>query len=118
MGVTHLLTPHQMPTEMLVCSTTANLAPTHGKLRYDKKESRHSNRIIIIYRTYKTFMCQFMLTQIEAYESTSNSQGWFFWTAKTENHVAPEWDYLFLLKQGIAPNNLCKVNKTMCPHKS
>ena len=34
--------------------------------------------------------------------------GWFFWTAKTEENCAPEWDFLFLLEQGIAPANLCE----------
>ena len=34
--------------------------------------------------------------------------GWFFWTAKTEDNCAPEWDFLFLLEQGIAPADLCQ----------
>ena len=54
-----------------------------------------------------------MRFQMEAYET---GLGWFFWTAKTENHSAPEWDYLFLLKNGIAPPNLCETPK-FCTHK-
>ena len=38
----------------------------------------------------------------------SQGIGWFFWTAKTEENCAPEWDFLFLLEQGIAPANLCE----------
>ena len=55
-----------------------------------------------------------MLLQIEAYET---SAGWFFWTAKTENHTAPEWDYLFLLENVVAPQNLC-AKENLCSDKS
>ncbi len=37
----------------------------------------------------------------------------FFWTAKTENNCAPEWDYLFLLQNGVVPQNLCQ-RETFC----
>ena len=39
--------------------------------------------------------------------------GWVFWTAKTEDHCAPEWDYLFLLENGIVPADLCNRD-TVC----
>ena len=42
---------------------------------------------------------------MDAYEQ---GDGYFFWTAKTEDNCAPEWDYLFLLQNGIAPPNLCE----------
>ena len=54
---------------------------------------------------YKEFLGQYMGAQMDAYEA---GNGWFFWTAKTENNCAPEWDYLFLLQNGIAPPNLCE----------
>ena len=41
----------------------------------------------------------------------------FFWTAKTENNCAPEWDYLYLLQNGIVPQNLCQRD-TFCQFKS
>ena len=55
-------------------------------------------------------MGQFIRAQMDAYEV---GQGWFFWTAKTEDNCAPEWDYLFLLQNGIAPDNLC-TRTTFC----
>ena len=69
---------------------------------------------ILSYRDYKNFLRKYMLLQIEAYET---SAGWFFWTAKTENHTAPEWDYLFLLENGVAPQNLC-AKENLCSDKS
>lgn len=63
---------------------------------------------IHFFREYLEFLQNYMLMQMEAYES---GPGWFFWTAKTEESCAPEWDYLFLLKNGIAPQNLCKKSK-------
>jgi glucan 1,3-beta-glucosidase len=62
----------------------------------------------IFYREYKEFLRKYMLVQMEAYEAGA---GWFFWTAKTEDQSAPEWDYLFLLENGIAPKNMCKRTK-------
>lgn len=53
---------------------------------------------------YKAFLADFMLAQMDAYEQ---GDGYFFWTAKTEDSCAPEWDYLFLLRNGIAPADLC-----------
>jgi len=53
---------------------------------------------------YKSFMKDFFLAQIDAYE---RGAGWIFWTGKTENNSSPEWDYLFLLQQGIMPADLC-----------
>ena len=53
----------------------------------------------------KQFMKDYMSAQMDAYEKANG--GWFFWTAKTERHCAVEWDYLFLLRNGIAPSNAC-----------
>ncbi|XP_023326029.1 probable glucan 1,3-beta-glucosidase A isoform X1 [Eurytemora carolleeae] len=59
---------------------------------------------------YKDFLKQFFLAQIDSFESAA---GWVFWTAKTEDHCAPEWDYLFLLENGIVPADLCNRD-TVC----
>ncbi len=57
---------------------------------------------------YKAFLTNYMLAQMDSYETGA---GYFFWTAKTEDNCAPEWDYLFLLQQGIAPADLCSRNR-------
>ena len=56
---------------------------------------------------YKDFLKQYFLAQIDGFESGSRGKGWYFWTAKTENNSAAEWDFLLLIKEGILPNNLC-----------
>jgi len=53
---------------------------------------------------YKDFLKKFFLAQIDSFEAGA---GWFFWTGKTEENCAPEWDYLFLLENGIVPEDLC-----------
>jgi len=60
---------------------------------------------------YKDFLKNYFLSQIDGYEYGFTGAGWFFWTAKTENNCAPEWDYLFLLANGIVPQDLCTRNK-------
>ena len=62
---------------------------------------------------YKEFLRNFMLAQMDSYERGENGAGWFFWTAKTEDNCAPEWDFLFLVENGIAPQNLCERH-TFC----
>ena len=42
-----------------------------------------------------------------------NGAGWFMWTLKTERHCAPEWDFLFLLQQGVIPPDLCS-RRSVC----
>jgi glucan 1,3-beta-glucosidase len=59
---------------------------------------------------YRDFLRQYMVAQMDAFEA---ADGWFFWTAKTENNCGPEWDYLLLLQNGIAPQNLCE-RETYC----
>ena len=54
---------------------------------------------------YKTGLARFINAQMDAYEAGA---GYFFWTFKTENNCAPQWDFLFLLENGIAPANLCE----------
>jgi len=59
---------------------------------------------------YKNFLRDFFLAQIDSFE---NGAGWIFWTGKTEGNCAPEWDYLFLLENGIVPADICNRN-TIC----
>ena len=47
---------------------------------------------------------QFMLAQLDSAEA---GKGFFFWTAKTEDWCAPEWDLLWLIGAGIAPSDFC-----------
>ncbi|TRY71084.1 hypothetical protein TCAL_17391 [Tigriopus californicus] len=54
---------------------------------------------------HKGFLRNFMAAQMDSYEA---GDGYFFWTAKSEDNCAPAWDFLFLLEQGIAPQNLCE----------
>ena len=54
---------------------------------------------------YKEFLKEFFLAQSEGYQN--KGVGWFFWTGKTENNCAPEWDYLYLLEKEIIPRNIC-----------
>ena len=51
------------------------------------------------------------VSPIELAFYTCQGIGWFFWTAKTEENCAPEWDFLFLLEQGIAPADLCQRDR-------
>lgn len=60
---------------------------------------------------YKTFLRNFMLAQMDSFEFGDNGIGWFFWTAKTENHCAPEWDLIFLIENQIAPEDFCTRDK-------
>ena len=59
---------------------------------------------------YKDFLRTFMLAQMDSHEAGA---GYFFWTAKTENNCAPEWDLIFLIQNGIAPANFC-TRDTYC----
>jgi aryl-phospho-beta-D-glucosidase BglC (GH1 family) len=62
---------------------------------------------------YIQFLQDFIRAQMDSHESKGAGSGWFFWTAKTENNCAPEWDYIFLLDNGIAPADLC-TRTTYC----
>lgn len=64
--------------------------------------------------SHQQFLKDFMLAQMEVQEATS---GFFFWTAKTEDHYAPEWDFLALIKNGIVPHTLC-TKKTICSSRT
>lgn len=59
---------------------------------------------------YKQFLTNFFLAQLDSFEAGA---GWTMWTMKTEEHCAPEWDFLFLLEQGILPQDLCN-RPTFC----
>ena len=61
---------------------------------------------------YKDFLRKFFLAQTEVYEK--KGVGWFFWTAKSENNCAPEWDFIYLLDSGIIPANLCEGISNVC----
>lgn len=62
---------------------------------------------------YKQFLRQYFIAQIDAFEYGDNGVGWFMWTMKTEQNCAPEWDFMFLLEQGVIPDNLC-TRETYC----
>ena len=55
---------------------------------------------------YKEFLQKYFLSQIEPYQNYGGI-GWFFWTGKTLNNCAPEWDFLFLVENSILPLDLC-----------
>ena len=55
---------------------------------------------------YKDFLQKYFLAQIEPYQNYGGI-GWFFWTGKTLNNCAPEWDFLFLVENSILPLDLC-----------
>lgn len=57
---------------------------------------------------YKNFLNRWAEYQMDAYEENS---GWFFWTFKTENVTAPQWDYLEGLKRGWIPNQSDRQHK-------
>merc|ERR1712203_558250 len=59
---------------------------------------------------YKQFLSDFFLAQIDSFEGGA---GWTMWTMKTEEHCAPEWDFIFLLEEGILPQDLCN-RPTFC----
>jgi len=56
---------------------------------------------------HKDFLKSYFLAQTDCFEYGANGAGWFFWTMKTEDQCAPEWDFIFLLEKGIIPNDLC-----------
>jgi glucan 1,3-beta-glucosidase len=47
---------------------------------------------------------RYITAQLNTFEK--NSQGWVFWTMKTENSHAAEWDLFALLDAGIFPSDL------------
>ena len=59
---------------------------------------------------YKEFLQKYFLSQIEPYQNYGGI-GWFFWTGKTLNNCAPEWDFLFLVENSIIPLDLCTKTK-------
>ena len=63
-----------------------------------------------------TMPLSIFIQQIDGFEYGPNGMGWFFWNAKIENDGYLEWNYLFLLKKGIVPSNLCQ-RETVCNSK-
>merc|ERR1719461_729477 len=82
-------------------------AEQHGKNTCDFYNKPYTE----IPDSYKTFLNQFIRAQWEAFE---NAQGWFMWTAHTEDNHAPAWDYVLGLQQGWIPKQSERTNKTFC----
>ena len=61
------------------------------------------------------FMKNFFLAQIDSYERGHSGVGWFMWTMKVEgeHEAGPEWDFLYLWRNGVIPYNLCD-RETIC----
>ena len=55
------------------------------------------------------FLRDFFLAQIDSYESGPSAIGWFMWTMKVEgeHEAGPEWDFLYLWRNGVIPSDLC-----------
>ena len=67
--------------------------------------SRYYNGDLVNYtEDHLLFLREYFLAQLDSYES---GVGWFMWTMKTEGEVGPEWDFLYLWKNGIIPQDLC-----------
>ncbi|TRY73119.1 hypothetical protein TCAL_09175 [Tigriopus californicus] len=64
--------------------------------------------------SHRQFLQDFLIAQMEVQEAAS---GYFFWTVKTEDHYAPEWDFLALIKNGIVPHTLC-TKKSICSSRT
>jgi len=62
---------------------------------------------------YKEFLKDYFLAQLDSFENGEKGLGWTMWTMKTEANCAPEWDFLFLLENGIIPADLCN-RETYC----
>lgn len=60
--------------------------------------------------TLKSNTRQYIEAQLDVFEQ--NSRGWIFWNFKTENNVAPEWDFLWLVDQGVFPQPLTARDST------
>jgi len=59
--------------------------------------------------THVDFLKNFFLAQIDSYESGPSAIGWFMWTMKVEgeHEAGPEWDFLYLWRNGVIPSDLC-----------
>jgi len=55
------------------------------------------------------FLKKFFLAQIDSYETGPSGVGWFMWTMKVEgeHEAGPEWDFLYLWRNGVIPVDLC-----------
>jgi len=55
------------------------------------------------------FLRKFFLAQIDSYEAGPSGVGWFMWTMKVEgeHEAGPEWDFLYLWRNGVIPYDLC-----------
>ena len=61
------------------------------------------------------FLKNFFLAQIDSYETGPSGVGWFMWTMKVEgeHEAGPEWDFLYLWRNGVIPYDLCS-RKSYC----
>jgi len=59
--------------------------------------------------THVDFLKNFFLAQIDSYETGPSGVGWFMWTMKVEgeHEAGPEWDFLYLWRNGVIPADLC-----------
>merc|ERR1719208_110479 len=62
------------------------------------------------------FLRDFFLAQLDSYETGPSGVGWFMWTMKVEgeHEAGPEWDFLYLWRNGVIPADLCHRDK-FCP---
>ena len=75
---------------------------------------------------HKDFLHSFFISQLDSYEAGERGKsvqitpfvldcrpalsagiGWFMWTMKVEEEAGPEWDFLYMWRRGIIPENLC-----------
>merc|ERR1712168_449170 len=70
--------------------------------------SYYNNDWVTYDQDYKDFLRRYFIAQVDAFEEGEMGAGWFMWTMKTEGNCAPEWDFIFLLEQGVIPENLCE----------
>jgi glucan 1,3-beta-glucosidase len=61
----------------------------------------------------RDFMRRFFLAQADSY-SRPASHGYFFWTLKTENHIAPMWDFTLGVQRGWIPTPLAASAGSGC----
>ena len=107
---THLL---QYPFKLLIhCRKARQTLLEVSKLPNHKIRALTSRLILNFLKiVIQEFLRNYFLAQIDAFEYGPTGVGWFFWNAKIENDVSEPWNYLFLLKNGIIPSDLCNRNR-------
>ena len=64
---------------------------------------------------HKEFLQSFFLAQVDSYEAGERGAGWFMWTMKVEGEAGPEWDFLYLWRRAVIPQELCDRNHHCYP---